>query len=104
MAIAAAPGLTLPARTVTVARPLGVSDLFRRASGGDGLTALEEMRKIHQTLPIFLITSAYDHKYYFEKAQKLGASGFFPKKSSLEELLTIIEATVRLRAKKPGEG
>ena len=63
--------------------------------GIDGLQTLEQIRVTHKKLPVVMLTGSFHTKLYFTKASQLGASGFFPKQSSLDELVEIIETTLR---------
>jgi PAS domain S-box-containing protein len=71
----------------------------------DGLEALEAIRKIDKDVPVVMLTAAYKSEENFKKANALGASGFFPKQSSLQELGQTIDITLRTRLKrKPKDG
>lgn len=64
-----------------------------------GLDALEEIRKFNQTVPVIIITAAYQDKAKFDRAKGLGISGFFPKQSSLEQFANILEVSLRAYGK-----
>jgi len=61
----------------------------------DGIETLRHIRKIDKWLPVIVITMAYAEKNKFAEAERLGISGFFPKKKSFEELGRMIEVTLR---------
>ncbi len=65
----------------------------------DGLETLRRIRELYKGLPVIMVTAAYQDEKNFEKANKLGISGFFPKHSSLPELGRIIEASLRAHTK-----
>ena len=60
-----------------------------------GIETLRHIRQIDKTLPVVIITMAYTDKEKFAEAERLGISGFFPKKKSFEELGRMIEVTLR---------
>jgi CheY-like chemotaxis protein len=60
----------------------------------DGIQILSNIRKIDKDIPVVMIT-AYAEEKKMDEARKLGASGFFPKKSRLEELGNMIEVTLK---------
>ena len=64
----------------------------------DGIEALANIRKFNTELPVVMIT-AYAEEKKMDQARKLGASGFFPKKTKLEELGTIIQVTLKAHKK-----
>ena len=64
--------------------------------GIDGLEALRRIRQFNPKLPIIMLTAAYQTKMYFTKASEAGASGFFPKTGSPQELIQIIRTTLRV--------
>ncbi|MFH1867905.1 MAG: response regulator [Candidatus Omnitrophota bacterium] len=61
----------------------------------DGIETLRNIRKFNTDLPVIIITVEYANDKKFEEANKLGSSGFFPKKGSFEELESIIGVTLR---------
>lgn len=60
-----------------------------RMTEGDGLAALEEIRKQHPKMPV-LILSTYDNPTYVARAVALDASGYLLKGAGRESLLTAI--------------
>lgn len=65
----------------------------------DGIETLRRIRAISKTIPVVMVTAVYQDSKSFAAATKLGISGFFPKQSSLPELIKIIETTLRTHAK-----
>lgn len=61
----------------------------------DGIETLRNIRKFNKDLPVIIITVEYTNDEKFAEANKLGSSGFFPKKGSFEELESIIEVALR---------
>lgn len=61
----------------------------------DGIETLRHIRKTDKWLPVVVITMAYTERDKFAEAERLGISGFFPKKKSFEELGRMIEVTLR---------
>jgi CheY-like chemotaxis protein len=70
--------------------------------GMDGLATLTQIRQISKDLPVIIVTAVYQNEKTFAKANELGISGFFPKHSSLSELVRIIETSLRAHAKLKG--
>ena len=71
----------------------------------DGLETLRKIRALSKTLPVIMVTATYQVAAHFPKANELGISGFFPKHTSLSELVRIIETSLRAHAKlKPSSG
>ena len=62
-----------------------------RMKGGDGLAALEAIKRQVPHLPV-LILSTYDNPTYIGQAMALGASGYLLKGSSQEDILTKVRA------------
>ena len=67
--------------------------------GMDGLEALRQIRTFNPELPVIMVTATGSVEENFRKAKKLGVSGFFPKHTSLDELGSIIESSLRSHAK-----
>lgn len=61
----------------------------------DGIETLRRIRDIDKQLPVVIITVEYTNDKKFAEANRLGSSGFFPKKGSFEELENTIEVTLR---------
>jgi CheY-like chemotaxis protein len=61
----------------------------------DGIETLQRIRKTDKEIPIIIVTVEYANYVKLEQADKLGISGFFPKKGSFEEMESMIEATLR---------
>ncbi len=61
----------------------------------DGIETLRHIRTMDKWLPVVIITMAYADREKFAEAERLGISGFFPKKKSFEELGRMIEVTLR---------
>jgi two-component system nitrogen regulation response regulator NtrX len=68
--------------------------------GMNGIETLRQIRTVHQHLPVIMVTASYQNETYFRDANSLGISGFFPKSSSLTELATIIDVSLRAHAKR----
>ena len=63
--------------------------------GIDGIETLRRLRETNPTLPVLIVTAAYQDEKKFEQARTLGIAGFIPKGSSLPELAKILEVTLR---------
>ena len=63
--------------------------------GIDGIETLRRIRQTHATLPVLIVTAAYQDDAKFAQAKALGIAGFVPKQSSLPELVQILEVTLR---------
>ncbi len=61
----------------------------------DGIETLRRIRESDKRLPVIIITSEYSDPKKFKEVNDLGCSGFFPKKGSLNELIKLIEITLR---------
>lgn len=66
-----------------------------RMPGMDGVETLREIRKFDEQLPVVIITAQYTDEVKFAEVEKLGSSGFFPKKGTFEELGRTIEVILR---------
>ena len=64
-----------------------------------GLDTLKQVRTITKDLPVIIVTAVYQESATIESAVKLGVSGFFPKQSSLSDLVGLIEPSLRAHAK-----
>ena len=65
----------------------------------DGLETLRRIRALTKDLPVIMVTAVYQDEKNFATANALGISGFFPKQSSLADLVKIIETSLRAHAK-----
>ena len=65
----------------------------------NGLEALRRLRAAKYELPVIMLTGQYQDGKAFTEANKWGISGFFPKQSSLQELVTLIETTLKNHTK-----
>ncbi len=61
----------------------------------NGIQILEQIRRTRRHLPVIMVTAAYNDER-MERARELGISGFFPKQSSLESLVNILETSIRM--------
>lgn len=67
--------------------------------GMNGLETLREIRAISRELPVIMVTAVYQDEKNFSQASELGIAGFFPKHTSLSELVRIIETSLRAHSK-----
>ena len=65
----------------------------------DGLEALRQLRAAKHALPVIMLTARYQDGKAFAEANKWGIAGFFPKQSNLQELVTLIETTLKTHTK-----
>lgn len=65
----------------------------------DGVETLTRIKKLYPTLPVIMLTAAHHDQDLFTKTKTLGASGFFPKQSSLAELGAVIDTILRMHEK-----
>ncbi len=65
----------------------------------NGLEALRRLRAEKYELPVIMLTGRYQDGKAFAEANKWGISGFFPKQSNLQELVVLIETTLKNHAK-----
>jgi DNA-binding response OmpR family regulator len=61
----------------------------------DGLEALKEIREFNKMLPIIMVTAAYRSEEKITRAKNLGVSGFFAKNYTFDQLVTMIQMTLR---------
>ena len=66
----------------------------------DGLTILREVRKVHSTLPIIILTARGDESDRV-KGLRLGADDYVVKPFSVKELLARVEAVLRRSPERP---
>ncbi len=64
----------------------------------NGLEALRRLREAKYEIPIIMLTGRYQDGKAFTEANKWGIAGFFPKQSSLPELVILIETTLKNHA------
>jgi DNA-binding NarL/FixJ family response regulator len=62
-----------------------------RMPDGDGLTALQQLKHEHPSLPVLML-STYDNPTYISRAVSLGASGYVLKGSGRDKLIQAIHA------------
>jgi two-component system nitrogen regulation response regulator NtrX len=61
----------------------------------DGIETLRQIRKLHPTLPVIMVTAAFQDEIKFTEAKALGISGFFPKGTTLSQLGNVLEVALR---------
>ena len=61
----------------------------------DGIEVLRNIRKFNPTLPVIMVTAAFQDEVKFSEAKALGISGFFPKGTSLSQLGNVLEVALR---------
>ena len=71
----------------------------------DGIETLRHIRKLYPTLPVVMVTAAFQDEIKFSEAKALGISGFFPKGTNLAHLGNVLEVTLKtLRPPAPSRG
>jgi len=60
----------------------------------DGLTLVGEVKKIHQAVPIIMLTTETD-KEKMVKAKELGATGWIVKPFEAEKFIKVVEMFVK---------
>ncbi len=65
----------------------------------DGVEALEKIRSFNKTVPVIMVTAAYSNEEKISKCKELGISGFFAKNYTLEQLIQMIQVTLRTHSK-----
>ncbi|HAJ57000.1 MAG TPA: response regulator [Candidatus Omnitrophica bacterium] len=70
----------------------------------DGLEALKTIRGFNKDLPIVMVTAAYGHDEKITRAKELGISGFFAKNYTFDQLIQMIQVTLRTHKKLRPEG
>lgn len=60
----------------------------------DGIDATSELRKLFPKLKIIVVTSMPEESF-IRRAKEAGANSFWHKEASLEELITVMDATMR---------
>jgi DNA-binding response OmpR family regulator len=61
----------------------------------DGLEALKEIRDFNRSIPIIMVTAAYGSEEKITRAKDLGVSGFFAKNYTFDQLVGMIQMTLR---------
>jgi DNA-binding response OmpR family regulator len=61
----------------------------------DGLEAIREIRDFNKELPIIMVTAAYGSEEKITRAKELGVSGFFAKNYTFDQLVQMIQMTLR---------
>jgi two-component system alkaline phosphatase synthesis response regulator PhoP len=61
----------------------------------DGLEALKEVRSFNQEIPIIMVTAAYGSEDKITRAKEFGVSGFFAKNYTFDQLVQMIQMTLR---------
>lgn len=64
-----------------------------------GLEALKNIRTFNKDLPIIMVTAAYGDETKITKAKELGISGFFAKNYTFDQLVGMIQTTLRTHKK-----
>lgn len=60
-----------------------------------GIEALKKLRETNKTLPVVMVTAAYQDTEKFMQSKELGISGFFPKSESLNQLGRVLEIALK---------
>ncbi len=61
----------------------------------DGLEALRQLRDIDKDLPVIMVTAAFGSEDKITRAKELGVSGFFAKNYTFDQLVQMIQVTLR---------
>lgn len=61
----------------------------------DGLQALEEIRSFNKDLPVVMVTAAFSSEPKITRAKELGIAGFFAKNYTFDQLVQMIQVTLR---------
>lgn len=61
----------------------------------DGLEALKNIRDFNKDLPVIMVTAAYGSEEKISRAKALGISGFFAKTYTFDQLVQMIQVTLR---------
>ena len=70
-----------------------------------GIEALRRIRAFNKTLPVIVVTAAYEDETKFADVNALGVSGFFPKEGTMTQLTQVLEVALRShRTLKPPTG
>ncbi|MGE5280560.1 MAG: response regulator [Deltaproteobacteria bacterium] len=69
----------------------------------DGLECLRQLREFDRELPVVMVTAAFGSPDKITRAKELGVSGFFAKNYTFDQLIQMIQVTLRThRGLKPG--
>jgi len=70
----------------------------------DGLEALRQVRTFDKDLPVIMVTAAFSSEEKITRAKELGVSGFFAKNHTFDQLLQMIQVSLRThRGLRPGK-
>ncbi len=70
----------------------------------DGLEALRRLRGFDKDLPVIMVTAAFSSEDKITRAKELGVSGFFAKNYTFDQLVQMIQVTLRThRGLQPGK-
>jgi len=61
----------------------------------DGLEALRNLRTFDKELPVIMVTAAFGSEDKITRAKQLGVSGFFAKNYTFDQLIQMIQMTLR---------
>lgn len=61
----------------------------------DGLEALKNIRDFNKDMPVIMVTAAYGSEEKIARAKALGISGFFAKTYTFDQLVQMIQVTLR---------
>ncbi len=61
----------------------------------DGLEALKEIRQFNKDIPIIMVTAAFGSEEKITRSKELGVSGFFAKNYTFDQLVQMIQMTLR---------
>ncbi len=71
----------------------------------DGLECLRQLREFDKNLPVVMVTAAFGSESKITRAKELGVSGFFAKNYTFDQLVQMIQMTLRThRALRAGKG
>jgi CheY-like chemotaxis protein len=72
----------------------------------DGIETLKNIRAFNKDLPVVMVTAAFSSEDKINKAKELGISGFFAKNYTFDQLVQMIQVTLRTHKvlRNPGEG
>ena len=63
--------------------------------GMDGIETLQEIRGLDKGLPVVMVTAAFSNEEKINKAKELGIAGFFAKNYTFDQLVQMIQVTLR---------
>jgi DNA-binding response OmpR family regulator len=63
--------------------------------GMDGIETLKNIRASDKELPVIMVTAAYGSEEKMAKAKELGIAGFFAKNYTFDQLVQMIQVTLR---------